>query len=126
MKQLLVIGLGGFVGALLRYGLSTFTQTALRNVNFPYGTLVVNLLGCFLIGLLSALAELRPVPPELRAFLLIGLLGAFTTFSTFSNESLNLLRGGENGLCLINIGVQVIAGLGLVWLGRLLAGQIWS
>jgi len=126
MKQLLVIGLGGFVGALLRYALSTFTQTALRNVNFPYGTLVVNLLGCFLIGLLSALAELRPVPPELRAFLLIGLLGAFTTFSTFSNESLNLLRGGENGLCLINIGVQVIAGLGMVWLGRLLAGQIWS
>ncbi|KPL79376.1 hypothetical protein ADN00_02760 [Ornatilinea apprima] len=126
MKQIIVIGLGGFLGAIMRYGLSSFVQSALRNVNFPYGTLIVNLLGCFIIGLLSALAELRPFPPELRTFLMVGLLGAFTTFSTFSNESFNLLRGGENSLCLINIGMHLLAGLGMVWMGRLLAGQIWS
>lgn len=94
MKQVLVIGMGGgFFGVLMRWGLSSLGQSTLRDVNLPYGTLWVNLLGCFFIRLLSALSKLRPFPPKLSDFLLIGLSGEFTTFSTFRNESIHLLRG---------------------------------
>lgn len=126
MGKLLLIGMGGFMGSVLRYGLSGYVQQLTRSIGFPYGTLAVNLLGCLVIGFLAQLADTRGwLSDDARAFLFIGVLGGFTTFSTFGNESLNLLRDGENLLALANVGAHVILGLGAVWAGRTLAYLIW-
>lgn len=121
MFELFLIGAGGFIGAILRFGVSNIVQYWLKNYSFPYSTLLVNLLGCLLIGSLSELIESRGViSPEYRLFLFVGLLGAFTTYSTFGNESLNLLMNGKNPLFLANIGLHIILGLCAVWLGRVI------
>ena len=127
MQNLLLIGLGGFMGALLRYGVSGFIQSWSKSINFPYGTLAVNLLGCLLIGMLSQVAEVRGViSSEARSFIFIGLLGAFTTFSTFGNDTVSLFRDGENLLSYINIGLHLVLGLSAVWLGQSLISQPWK
>ncbi len=113
-----VIGSGGFLGALARYGLSGVVHRQLPLSTFPYGTLVVNLLGCLVIGAFAGLAESRQLfGPEFRAFALIGILGGFTTFSTFGYETLAMIRGDEYIRAVANVGIHVILGLGLVWLG---------
>ena len=120
------VALGGALGSVLRYLLGAWTQSASRSIDFPYGTLAVNLIGCFVIGLLSQLAESRGVfAPETRAFVFIGVLGGFTTFSSFGNETMNLLRDGETINALANVGANVILGLMLVWLGRNVAFWVW-
>lgn len=126
MGKMLLIGVGGFIGSVLRYLLSGYVQQATKSVEFPYGTLAVNLIGCLIIGFLSQLADTRGVfTAESRAFVFIGALGGFTTFSTFGNESMNLLRDGENVFALVNVGAHIAFGLGAVWLGRTLAYLIW-
>jgi fluoride exporter len=126
MVQILIIGLGGGIGSILRYLVSTGVQTGLKNTSFPYGTLLVNVLGCFIIGLLSYLSDTKGIlDSETRAFLLIGCLGGFTTFSTFGNETVNLMRGGEYLPGLLNAGMHLLLGLGAVFLGRLAAQSIW-
>jgi len=113
-----VIGSGGFLGALARYGLSGVVHRQLPLSTFPYGTLVVNLLGCLVIGAFAGLTESRQLfGPEFRAFALIGILGGFTTFSTFGYETLAMIRGDEYIRAVANVGIHVILGLGLVWLG---------
>jgi len=127
MRTLVLVGLGGFIGAVLRYLLSTSVQLWTRNSVFPYGTLVVNLLGCLLIGLLSQLGESRHLfSPEIRSFIFVGTLGAFTTFSTFGNETMSLFRNGETTLSLVNIGTQLGFGLAAVWLGHSFGQMIWK
>lgn len=124
MQNLLLIGLGGFTGAVLRYGVSGLVQAWSKSLSFPYGTLVVNLLGCLLIGMLSQVAEVRGmISPEARSFIFIGLLGAFTTFSTFGNDTVSLFRDGENVLSYLNIGLHLVLGLSAVWLGQSLISQ---
>ena len=124
--KLCIIGAGGFIGAVLRYLLSGWVQYRSGSIVFPFGTMSVNLIGCLAIGLLTFLVENRSLlSAEMRGFLLIGLLGAFTTFSTFGNETLVLIRGNRMDLAVLNAGVQVVVGVGMVWLGRLLAGIIW-
>jgi CrcB protein len=87
-------------------------------MTFPLGTLAVNLVGCLCIGLLTGLADARQVlAAEARAFLLIGVLGAFTTFSTFGHETFVLMREGEPMRVLANVAGHVILGLGCVWAG---------
>lgn len=126
MTNLLFIGFGGFLGSILRYIFSGYVQGLLRSADFPYGTIAVNITGCLIIGFLSQLAESQGAfTPETRAFLFIGFLGGFTTFSTFGNETMNLFRDGENVLTLINAAVQIGVGLGAVWLGRTLVYMIW-
>jgi len=118
----LLIGSGGFAGALLRSGLSGFVYRQVPLSTFPYGTLVVNLVGCFFIGGFTGLVEARQLfGPELRTFVLIGLLGGFTTFSTFGFESFALLRDGEVERGLAYIALHLILGLTLVWVGYSLA-----
>ncbi len=120
--RLFLIGGGGFVGAVLRFFVSTWVQARSGSITYPFGTLSVNMIGCLLIGFLSALAESRSFfSPELRGFLLAGLLGAFTTFSTFSNDTLQLLREARLDLALLNSGSQVFFGVAFVWLGRIFA-----
>ena len=114
----LLVGAGGFIGAVARYGIGLFVHRQLPLSTFPFGTLVVNLVGCLAIGTAVGLIESRQLfGPEFRAFALIGILGAFTTFSTFGNETFSMLRDGDHLRALLNIGVQVIFGLALVWLG---------
>ncbi len=126
MYRLILIGAGGFIGSVLRYLISGYVQELSKSVDFPYGTLTVNLIGCLLIGFLTQLAEMYGAfNVETRAFLIIGLLGGFTTFSTFSNETVNLLRLGEISLAFVNIAVHILAALFLVWAGRALAYLIW-
>lgn len=91
---LLYIGLGGALGALARYGMAGWVQ-AQSGGAFPWGTLWVNVSGCFLLGLALGLLEATAAPPRVREFVAIGILGAFTTFSTFSWEAVALLRAGE-------------------------------
>ncbi|HKJ18710.1 MAG TPA: fluoride efflux transporter CrcB [Xanthomonadales bacterium] len=113
-----LVGAGGFFGALARYGLAGLVEKQFPLGEFPLGTLVVNLLGCFLIGLLGGLAESREYfGPEIRAFVLIGILGGFTTYSTFGFETLALLRNAEVLQAFSNVAIHVFAGLFLVWLG---------
>ncbi len=124
--RLCTIGLGGFVGAVLRYLVSGWVQDRSGSVFIPYGTVAVNLSGCFVIGLLMFLVETRSFfSVETRAFLLIGLLGSFTTFSTFGNETLTLIRSGRMDIAALYSGGQVVTGVFMVWLGRLLAAAVW-
>jgi CrcB protein len=124
--KLCIIGLGGFTGAVARYLVSGWAQYRSGSIIFPVGTLAVNLIGCFIIGVFSCLIETRSFfSVETRSFLLIGFLGAFTTFSTFGNETLTLVRDGRFDLAALNAGLQVTGGIMLVWLGRIIAGGIW-
>jgi len=113
-----LVGLGGFAGAMLRYGLSGLVQARSPFATFPWGTLAVNLTGCLLIGTLTGLADSRQLfSPELRTFALIGLLGGFTTFSTFGFETFALLRDAEYAQAIAYVGLHVAVGLILVWAG---------
>jgi CrcB protein len=124
--RILLIGLGGFAGSVLRYLVSGYAQQVSRSAEFPYGTLVVNVLGCLVIGFLSELAEGRGVlTPEARAFLVVGFLGGFTTFSTFGNETINLLRDGESLRGLLNVAAHLLLGLAAVYGGRVATYLIW-
>ena len=122
----IIVALGGAVGSAFRYLFGSWVQALSRSIDFPYGTLAVNLLGCFVIGLLAQLAEARGVfTSEARLFVFIGILGGFTTFSSFANDSVNLLRVDDLLKALANVGANVILGLTLVWLGRTVAYWIW-
>ena len=127
MGKLFLAGIGGFIGSSLRYAVSGYIQLWSKSIAFPYGTLAVNIIGCFIIGLLSQLAESRGVfTAESRTFVFIGILGGFTTFSAFGNETMNLWRDGQNSLAMANIAAHLVLGLGAVWIGRVLAYQIWG
>ena len=126
MGKLFLAGIGGFIGSTFRYAVTGFVQNWSRSIDFPYGTLAVNLIGCFIIGFLSQLAESRGVfTAESRTFVFIGILGGFTTFSAFGNETMTLWRDGQNTLALANVAAHLVLGLGAVWIGRALAYQIW-
>jgi len=126
MDKILLVGAGGFIGSVLRYLLSGYAHQITKITTFPVGTLAVNILGCFVIGFLSQLADTRGAfTPESRTFVFIGLLGGFTTFSTFGNESMNLLRNGETFFALGNAGMHLVLGFGAVWLGRTVSYLIW-
>jgi fluoride exporter len=119
---LVMIGLGGFAGAIARY-LVDGTVAERASGAFPWGTLLVNVSGSFVLGLLFALSADRAVlPAEIRGPLLIGFIGAYTTFSTYMLESWRLVETGAIGLALLNILGSVALGLVAVFVG-LLAGR---
>jgi fluoride exporter len=124
MLRVLLIGLGGFVGTLTRYWLSGLVAKRYGET-FPYGTFGVNAIGCFLAGVLFFFMYERFLASStLRSVVFIGLLGGFTTFSSYSLQSFTLLRDGEVLLALLNVGLSNIAGLFLVWTGYRLAGLL--
>lgn len=126
MTNILIVGIGGFIGSVLRYTVSGWVQQTTKSIGFPYGTLAVNVIGCFVIGFLAQLAESRGMfTSESRLFVFVGILGGFTTFSSFGNETLNLARDSQMLSALANIGANVVIGLFVVWLGRTVSYLIW-
>jgi len=124
MGQVLAIGIGGAIGSLLRFWMSTWVHSFVSR-GFPYGTLTVNVLGCLAIGVLFVLfTERFSDNTVLRAGLLIGVLGGFTTFSTFSIETFNLIEQGAPLKALVNMGLSVALCVGGTWLGVILGRQI--
>ncbi len=124
MTRIMAIAAAGALGAVARYGLAGLVHRW-SGLRFPVGTLAVNVLGCFLLGLLASLTLVRwPVGPTLRAALLVGLLGAFTTFSAFSFETLTLLREGPLWRAALNVGLSVLLCLLAAWGGVTLAARI--
>jgi len=122
MKNALLVGVGGFIGSTLRYLIGGWIHSFLDNPSFPYGTLAVNFLGSLLIGVLVGLAEFRQVlGPEARLFLFVGVLGGFTTFSSFSYETFSLGRDGQIAAAGLNVMLQFILGLAGVWFGHVLS-----
>jgi CrcB protein len=126
LANIFLIGIGGFIGAILRYTIGAQSQQLFKSVTFPFGTLVVNVLGCLAIGVLSYLVDTRgALSPGQRVMLMSGLLGAFTTFSSFSLETLNLMIAGQLSAALGNLAANNLLGLAAVWLGRALPLAIW-
>ncbi len=126
MINILLVGAGGFIGSVLRYLVGGYVQESIKHLNFPYGTLAVNLIGCFVIGFLAQFGEKYGMfSNESRSFIFVGILGGFTTFSSFGNETVNLMRQDFMTNAFINIGANVILGLFAVWLGRTVGHLIW-
>ena len=126
MYNALLVGVGGFIGSVFRYWMSSYVQQMTINNVFPMGTLAVNVVGCFVIGLLSGLAEDHGLlPVETRLLLVTGFLGDFTTFSALGNETMSLLREGRALLAIGNITGHILFGLGAVGLGRSVVSMIW-
>lgn len=126
MHPIVLVGVGGFIGAVLRYLMSGLVQNLTQSVTFPHGTFVVNITGCFLMGVFSHLVESQAgMTAEMRLLLMVGFLGSFTTYSTFSHETLNLLQDHGFSLALINIGTHLILGISAVLLGRFTILSIW-
>jgi fluoride exporter len=125
MRTALAIALAGALGALARWGLgSWFGQ---RFPTFPWGTLVINVTGSFVLGMLfAALVERGVGSSTMRLALMTGLLGAYTTFSTFSLETFRLLEDGATRAAIVNVGMSVVFGLVAVWLGVLTGRAVWS
>lgn len=124
MNLIFAIAAGGASGALLRYWISSATHAVLGR-GFPYGTLAVNLLGCLLMGFLTIwLLERTSAGPAMRAFLLIGLLGAFTTFSTFTIETMTLIESGQVIKAVMNILLSVVLCVSATAFGLLIGRQL--
>ena len=120
--KILLVGLGGSAGAIARFLLSGAVYQLSGNHWFPFGALLVNLVGCLAIGLIMGLIQERELlSPELSLFLLVGVLGSFTTFSTFGFESIELFKESHPTMGLLNIGAHVFLGLLGVWAGLTLA-----
>ena len=125
MGRVLLVGLGGFIGSAVRYGLGGWLARLKSGWSFPIETLVINVTGCLVIGLLAGIAETRGVfTGPTRAFLFIGVLGGYTTFSTFGYETFQLMRDGQFGVALLSVTLQVCLGLAAVWSGDALARLI--
>jgi CrcB protein len=124
-KLFLLVFLGGGLGSVARFLMSTTVQKLFDGAAFPFGTFSVNMLGCLVIGTLGSMAESRGVfSAELRSFLFVGILGGFTTFSSFGFETFNLFRDGELAYALLNGFGQLALGFAFVWLGFILGRLI--
>ena len=123
MIGLLLIALGGALGSVLRFGVITLTYKFF-DIHFPWGTIFANLTGCFVIGVIWAILDTFDEPKNLKLFLITGLLGGFTTFSSFALENFNMLRAGEIKLVAANVLISNIAGIFLVFVGYYLTKQV--
>ena len=118
MNSLLLVGLGGGLGAMARYLLGSVALQLSPDSRFPYGTFVVNVVGCLAIGVLAGMAGKHDwLSPQVRLFLMTGLLGGFTTFSAFGLETVELLRRGEWSIALAYVGGSVAVAIAAVWIG---------
>lgn len=125
MREAFFVGVGGFLGSVARYLTGVLVLRVFGARLFPLATLAVNVVGCLLIGLLLGLAEGERVErQEMRLFLIVGVLGGFTTFSTFGYDTFALLRAGNIALATANVLANVLLGLAAVWLGVMAAKAV--
>lgn len=117
LKTLICIFVGGGLGSVARYAVQLLVHERITAYSFPWATLSVNIAGSFLIGLFYALSSRSGLTDEMRLFLTAGLCGGFTTFSTFSNDNLALLRQGDVATCMLYIIISVIAGISACFIG---------
>jgi len=118
LQQILYVGLGGFIGSSLRFLLGGLAQRVAPLGGFPVGTLAVNVLGCLAIGLLGGLADQRQaLDVGQRLFLMVGVLGGFTTFSSFALETLGLMQDGAMLKAMLNCVLQLVLGLAAAFIG---------
>ncbi len=118
----MIVGVGGFIGSAMRFVVSGWVQRLAAGSVMPYGTLAVNVLGCLALGFLGGLAEYRQVlEPGQRLFLMVGVLGGFTTFSTFAFESIELMQDAEMIRAALNTLAQIVLGFGAAFAGYVLA-----
>jgi CrcB protein len=121
----LLVGVGGFIGSVLRYWLSGAALATWPGTTLPVGTIFVNVLGCLIIGILAGVADARGlIGPDLRAFLFTGILGGFTTFSAFALETMNLSKEGAMMSAALNVGISIVFGLAAAWAGRAVCLQL--
>jgi len=123
--RILFVAIGGAIGAVMRYIVSGVVYRFSSPV-FPWGTLFVNSMGCFLIGLLSGIFERKIVSANVKAFILIGIIGAFTTFSTYTLETFNFLKENEIKLACINIALNNLVGILFVIAGFITAKFMYT
>lgn len=116
MHKLALIGLGGVLGTLSRYWLSQSVDERTHS-SFPYGTMIVNFVGCFAAGFLFHFLEQRAISPDLRLAVFTGFLGGFTTFSAYALQTFVLTTGGMLSLAAVNVIASNVVGLAMVWLG---------
>jgi CrcB protein len=121
----LAVAIGGALGSMARYGVGLLVQERFMPARFPMATAIVNLSGCFAIGLLAGLiaSDRLTLRVPAREFVFVGLLGGFTTFSAFGLETLTLLRGNAPGVAAANIALQVVGGLAAAWIGYQLGAR---
>lgn len=125
MQHILAVAVGGGIGAALRYAV-TLLANAHGGVAFPYGTVLVNIVGSFLIGLLMMYFQAQAdLPPSVKLFAVTGVLGGFTTFSTFNMELLTFIRAGEMGFALLYGGLNVVGAFLFCWLGLAAGTALW-
>ncbi|MGB8474792.1 MAG: fluoride efflux transporter CrcB [Candidatus Acidiferrum sp.] len=123
MGKYLMVGIGGFLGAVARFWIGGYVGEKM-GTRFPYGTLVINCTGCFLIGfIITLMAERTHWSPGWRYLIPIGFIGAYTTFSTFEYETFRVMQDGELLLAFLNVAISVIVGFLAVWLG-VIAGKL--
>ena len=122
MKQALIVGLGGFVGSVLRFKLGGVILHHSAAWRFPLSTFCINVIGCFVIGALAGFAERQPISAEIRLLLFAGLLGGFTTFSAFGIEGVDLIRRGEIAVAASYAMLSVVCGFAAVYVAMKLFG----
>ena len=127
MLKILLVGIGGFAGSVSRYLLALAMYEYFAAPAFPYATMVINIIGCFAIGVFNGVAESGGLfSVETRVLVVVGVLGGFTTFSAFGNETFVLLRDAQWFAAISNVALHIVLGLAAVWLGYLTATAIWK
>ncbi|MCK5541423.1 MAG: fluoride efflux transporter CrcB [Desulfobacterales bacterium] len=118
MEGIFLVGIGGFIGAVMRHMVTIWSKGLFEGLSFPLGTLIANISGCLLLGLLNGWAENHHFfTSQIRLFMFVGILGSYTTFSTFSYETIEMMQNGDSIQTLLNITVQVIVGLFAAFIG---------
>jgi fluoride exporter len=120
LLKYVLVGVGGFLGAIARYALGNYIGSRL-GMRFPYGTFVINISGCFTIGLILPLLARTTAGDYWRYLIPIGFIGAYTTFSTFEYETLRAIQEGQLATGLLNVGLSVVVGFIAVWAGAVVA-----
>lgn len=125
LRTIFIVGAGGFVGSVLRYLVQVFVEKGVMST-FPWGTLIANVVGSFIIGLVYALAEKgNLMNSEWRIFLAVGICGGFTTFSSFAYNNLNMLKAGSYAQLFLNVGGSLILGILAVYIGIIVVRTIF-